>query len=75
MSTCENLLTILKTNYCSVSGAATLLGVSRQHVVMLCQRGQLPGAQLALGRWWIPRTAIAERNQVMAERRRKKSQN
>jgi hypothetical protein len=60
--------------YCRVSDAAALLGVSRQRVVVLCQRGQLPGARLAFNRWWIPRMAIAERKKVVEERRRRKSQ-
>jgi len=51
----------LNTAYCCVSEAAVLLGVSRQRVVVLCQKGQLPGARLAFGRWWIPRAAVAER--------------
>jgi excisionase family DNA binding protein len=66
MNTCNNLWTNLRNRYCYVSEAATLLGVSRQRVVVLCQRGQLPGARLAFGRWWIPRTAIVERKKVIA---------
>ena len=69
-----NLWTNLNAAYCGVSEAAAFLGVSRQRVVVLCQRGQLPGSRLAFGRWWIPRAAIAERKKAVAERRRRKRQ-
>jgi len=54
----------LLSHYVSVSQAAKMLRVSRQRVAVLCRRGQLAGAVLACGRWWIPRAAIAVRKKL-----------
>jgi hypothetical protein len=68
MNAHKNIWTTLNAMYCSVTEAASLLGVSRQRVLVLCQQDQLSGARLAFGRWWIPRTAIAERKKTLAGR-------
>jgi hypothetical protein len=60
----ENILADLLDAYVSVRSAAAALGVSRQRVVVLCQRGQLPGARLTYGRWLIPRVAVDSRKNL-----------
>lgn len=69
----RGVLTHLLDTHVRASDAATILGVSRQRVVALCQRGGLTGAQLVYGRWLIPRATIEERcrNRPKPGRRRK----
>jgi predicted site-specific integrase-resolvase len=62
----KSALARLIDTHVGVRDAARILGVSRQRVVVLCQRGQLPGAELAYGRWWIPRSAIEARRKSIA---------
>jgi len=64
----KNILADLLESYVSVRGAAAYLGISRQRVVVLCQRGQLPGARLVHGRWMIPRVAVAARKKSKISR-------
>lgn len=75
----ELIKELLKTSeeYVPVADAVKALGLSRQRVVILCQRGQLPGATLVFGRWWIPQTAIEDRKNFSSrkpENRRKSRQ-
>jgi len=60
----EDILADLIDTHVCVRDAAAILGVSRQRVVVLCQRGKLPGAQLMYGRWLIPRAAIAAQKKL-----------
>jgi hypothetical protein len=75
----ELIKELLKTSeeYVPVADAVKALGLSRQRVVILCQRGQLPGATLVFRRWWIPRAAIQHRKNFSfqkPENRRKSRQ-
>jgi hypothetical protein len=67
----KSILAHLTETHVCASEASALLGVSRQRVIVLCQRGQLPGAELAYGRWWIPRSAIEARKKSMASHQAK----
>jgi hypothetical protein len=75
----ELIKELLKTSeeYVPVADAVKVLGLSRQRVVMLCQRGGLPGATKVLGRWWIPQSVIEHRKNFSSqkpENRRKSRQ-
>ena len=63
----RSVLHDLLDTYVCVRDAVAILGVSRQRVVALCQQGKLPGAQLAYGRWMIPRAAIDARKRRQAK--------
>jgi len=69
----KSTLAYLMETHVGASEASALLGVSRQRVIVLCQRGQLPGAEFAYGRWWIPRSAIESRRKFMANHRARQS--
>jgi len=69
----KSTLAYLMETHVGARDAATLLDVSRQRVVVLCQRGRLPGAELAYGRWWIPRSAIEARRKSMANHQARQS--
>ena len=44
--------------YYTASEAAQYRGVTRQHIVRMCQRGRIPGAfQIQTALWLIPRRA------------------
>lgn len=57
------------TKYLRIKDAAARLGISRQAVHSLCERGLLPGAIRPLGEgtpWLIPPSAVAARKKKMA---------
>jgi excisionase family DNA binding protein len=57
----KDVLSNLRDTHVCVREAVALLGVSRQRIVALCQRGRLPGAKLMYGRWLIPRASVIAR--------------
>src|SRR3990167_9770176 len=44
--------------------AAGKLRVGKRAVIYACERGQLPGAMLLAGRWFIPPAAVAVRLKI-----------
>jgi hypothetical protein len=47
-----------KTSSISVAEGAKLLGLSRQRVVLLCQKRRIPGAKLLGRMWFLPNPPI-----------------
>jgi predicted site-specific integrase-resolvase len=70
----EMTLEELLSQYVSAPQAAKMLRVSRQRVAVLCRRGQLAGAVLAYGRWWIPRDEVVARTKSSRRRKSRREQ-